>query len=194
MTEEKQKHVGDGGSDAQGISEPEYRLRSKPGTLSDDDVRVMIKKNNFFIRKWNWTEIKQWDNESGNFKNNFTDNGDTITDSETGLMWQKSGSDNRMKYDKVQAYIDGLNRDKFAGYSDWRLPTLEELASLLENKEVDDLFIDPLFDRKQRWCWTADKKASGEAWFVYFYLGNVDWYSLVYLYYVRGVRSRTIDY
>ncbi|MCP4345924.1 MAG: DUF1566 domain-containing protein [Desulfobacterales bacterium] len=185
-TEEKQKHVGDGGSDAQGISEPEYRLRSKSGTLTTDDVKAMLKKYSFYDRRWN---------KSGDFTNNFKDNGDgTVTDSVTGLMWQKSGSDSYMKYDKAQAYIDGLNRDKFAGYNDWRLPTLEELASLLENKEVDDLFIDPLFDRKQRWCWTADKKASGGAWLVYFYFGSVNRLYLVNSYYVRAVRSRTIDY
>ncbi|MCP4112857.1 MAG: DUF1566 domain-containing protein [Desulfobacteraceae bacterium] len=99
-----------------------------------------------------------------------------------------------MKYGKTQAYIDGLNRDKFAGYNDWRLPTFEELASLLENKKINDRYIDPLFDRKQLWCWTADKKASGGAWHVYFYVGRVGWLSLEGNVFVRGVRSRTIDY
>ncbi len=112
----------------------------------------------------------------------------------TGLMWQKSGSDNYMKYDKAQSYIDGLNRDKFAGCNDWRLPTLEELASLLESRKVDGLYIDPLFDRTQRWCWTADTRASEGAWYVNFNYGDVYWYYLDYYGYVRAVRSRTIDY
>ncbi len=179
------------------MSEPEYRLRSKPEALSDDDVRDMIKKNNFFIKKRNWTETRQWDNESGDFKHDFKDNGNgTITDSVTGLVWEKAGSPNHMLFRDTQGYIQGLNKKKFAGYNDWRLPTLEELASLLENKEVDDLFTDPLFDRKQRWCWSADKRASRGrgVWHVCFYFGSVNWSSLKNYHYVRAVRSRTIDY
>ncbi|MCP4107968.1 MAG: DUF1566 domain-containing protein [Desulfobacteraceae bacterium] len=161
-----------------------YRLRSKPKTLSDDDVKAMLKNHNFYDRDWN---------NSGNFKNSFMNNEDgTVTDTVTGLMWQKSGSDAYITYDKAQAYIDDLNNRKFADYNDWRLPTLEELASLLENKEVDGLYIDLKFDRKQKWCWTADKRASGGAWIVYFSYGDVNWRNLVLNDYVRGVRSRTM--
>ncbi len=168
-----------------------YKLRSEPETLSEDDVSALIKKHNFHCKKYNWTE--KWYNESGDFKNDFKDNGDgTITDSVTGLVWEKAGS-HHMPFNKAQGYIDGLNKKKFAGFDDWRLPTLEKLASLLENKKVDDFFIDPLFDRKQRWCWTSDK-ASGGAWNVYFLSGNVNWSNLVSSSYVRGVRSQTIDY
>ncbi len=128
--------------------------------------------------------------------NRFITNGDEVTDSVTGLIWQKSGSDNNMTHYKTQAYIDDINCRKFAGYDDWRLPTLEELASLLENKKVDGLFTDPLFDRKQRWCWSADKRASRGrgVWHVCFYFGSVNWSSLKNYHYVRAVRSRTIDY
>ncbi|MCP4112858.1 MAG: TIR domain-containing protein [Desulfobacteraceae bacterium] len=63
-----------------------YKLRSEPITLSDDDVKTMLKKHNFFDSDWNKSE---------SFKNDLKDNGNgTITDSVTGLMWQKSGSDN----------------------------------------------------------------------------------------------------
>ncbi|MCP4105078.1 MAG: DUF1566 domain-containing protein [Desulfobacteraceae bacterium] len=167
-----------------------HRLRSEPRELSYEDVEMMLKKYNFFDR---------FKNESGNFKNNFTDNDDgTITDSVTGLIWQKSGSEEWIGLDKTQIYIDDLNRRKFAGYDDWRLPTLEELASLFENEKVDGLHINPLFDGEQRWCWSADKVASGAkvasggAWYVYFSLGNVNRLSLDCNYYVRAVRSRTM--
>ncbi len=166
-----------------------YKLRSESRELSDDDVRDLIKKHNFYSGKYNLP----WDNSTGNFRNDFRDNGNgTITDSVTGLVWEKSGSPYSMPFSESQDYIDGLNKKKFAGYDDWRLPTLEELASLLENKKVDGLYIDPLFDRKQKWCWTADTRASGGAWNVYFRYGYVDRRYLEYNRYVRGVRSRTI--
>ncbi len=153
-------------------------LRTEPGELSDDDANIAKWKKNLFYRK----------------ADTFTDNGDgTITDSVTNLMWEKSGSDDYMTYDKTPAYIDDLNRKKFAGYDDWRLPTLEELAFLLEDKKVNGFYINPVFEcREYGWYWTADKRASGGAWYVVFDLGYVGWSSLVNDYYVRGVRSQTM--
>lgn len=51
----------------------------------------------------------------------FEDNGNsTVTDHTTGLMWQQSGSDSRIKYEEAQAYVDKLNREsrKHGGGSD----------------------------------------------------------------------------
>jgi len=157
-------------------------LREEPQTLSEEDIKSMLKKYNFF---------DSLRNKSGDFKNDFKNNGDgTVTDRVTGLMWQKSGSEKSMEYEKALAYINELNREGFAGHKDWRLPTIEELASLLESREMNgDLYIDPVFDRKQGWCWSADKRSSGSAWSVGFYDGLVLWFSIDYDYYVRAVRS-----
>ncbi|KPA16267.1 hypothetical protein MHK_003526, partial [Candidatus Magnetomorum sp. HK-1] len=60
-------------------------LRSKPKTLSYDEITAIIKKYNFSD-----TLI----NTSGNFENAYIDNHDgTVTDKKTGLMWQQGGSD-----------------------------------------------------------------------------------------------------
>lgn len=118
----------------------------------------MLKKHNFFDKDWN---------KSGDFKNDFKDNGNgTITDRKTGLMWQQSGTDGDMKYKDTDDYVRRLNRKKLGGYNDWRLPTLEELASLFERQKMNDgLYIDPVFDKKQRFCWSSDtvKGSSGLA-------------------------------
>ncbi|MCP4112769.1 MAG: DUF1566 domain-containing protein [Desulfobacteraceae bacterium] len=165
---------------------PLYKLRRRPSDLSEADVKTMLAKYNFYEREWN---------KSGDFKNDFVKgrNGKTVIDRKTGLMWQQSGSDNYMVYKKTKAYIEKLNRDKFAGYSDWRLPTIEELASLIESKELNgDLHIDPVFDKKQRLCWSSDKRSSGSAWYyAHFDLGDVHWTDFSISLYVRGVRSRT---
>ncbi len=59
---------------------------------------------------------------------NFTSNGDgTVTDNNTGLMWRQNSS---TKY-----WVDALsyceNLD-FAGHTDWRLPNIKELISIVD--------------------------------------------------------------
>ena len=72
-------------------------------------------------------------------------------------MWQKSGSDKGLSYEEVQAYVQHLKDERFAGYSDWRLPTVPELLTLVEpEQQSNGLYINPIFDEKQSWCWSAD--------------------------------------
>ncbi len=83
-----------------------------------------------------------------------------------------------------------LNQEKYAGYSDWRLPTLAEAKSLLEpNKDkMSNLFINHIFDSKQKWIWTSDLHSASRAWVVDFddgSCGNVNFNDSNY---VRAVR------
>ncbi|CAK0771891.1 hypothetical protein CCP3SC5AM1_750014 [Gammaproteobacteria bacterium] len=158
-------------------------LRTDPKILSIDEVKAMIMDKNFFDSD---------ENKKGHFDNNLKDNGDgSITDYASGLMWQKGGSENYMNYGKSVKYIQELNFKRFAGYEDWRLPTLEEGASLLESEERNgDLYVDPLFDKTQRWIWTFDKKESfAVGWSVRFDRGSIDWSGNAGVGYVRGCRT-----
>ncbi|MBR7888365.1 DUF1566 domain-containing protein [Marinomonas sp. A79] len=63
-------------------------------------------------------------------QNAFTNNGDqTITDKNTGLMWQKTPDFKHHSYDQAIAYCQNLT---VAGYQDWRLPTIKELYSIAD--------------------------------------------------------------
>ncbi len=112
-----------------------------------------------------------------------------VIDRATGLMWHPSGSYEYMKRKEVKKWIRGLNRTGYAGYNDWRVPTVEEASSLLEASEKNgNLYIDNVFDKKQRWLWTGDSCSSGGMWRVYFDDGYVDWGD-VSLLFVRPVRK-----
>jgi hypothetical protein len=58
----------------------------------------------------------------------YTDNGDgTVTDNNTGLIWQVVPSDEHMSIEEATQYCEDL---ELGGRTDWRLPTAEELFSL----------------------------------------------------------------
>lgn len=127
------------------------KLREKgEPDFSDQDLQKLIKERNFYNRQYNPT---------GDFPNAFVDNGDgTITDEVTGLMWQKAGSPSEMTFDATGRYVQELNSRRFGGYGDWRLPTTDELCSLLErNPNKNGEFVESLFDPVQEICWSADE-------------------------------------
>ena len=81
----------------------------------------------------------------------YQDNGDgTITDLNTGLMWIQDAGDKTYYADAME----DLETYTFAGYDDWRLPTIKELyslalfsgvdASMTSSSDVDGLW--PLID------------------------------------------------
>ena len=104
-------------------------------------------------------------------------------------MWFPSGSIHFVTWKEAQEWISNLNHNAYAGFTDWRLPTLEEALSLLENKKAK-LYVDPKFDNRQ-WCiWTGDSLGSNFVWTIVF-SGRVDWFDTgVGLNYVRPVRNQ----
>lgn len=113
-----------------------------------------------------------------------------VVDNATGLTWQKSGSDSTMVFDDARTYVELLNTASYGGYTDWRLPTLKEAMTLMEREvKSDGLYIDSVFDRRQRWIWTANKRTSDKAWALFFFNGDCGYSNLNLRYNVRAVRS-----
>ncbi len=90
-------------------------------------------------------------------KEPLVDNGDgTVTDPSTGLMWKKTDAwlDTHKFYTWAmhREYVDKVNKEKFAGYDNWRIPSKKEAATLVDKtKKCMDkngtLYpIDPIFD------------------------------------------------
>ena len=58
----------------------------------------------------------------------YIDNGDgTVTDKQTGLMWQQDPG-SKMTFDDA---VDGADSFNLASHNDWRLPSIKELYSLI---------------------------------------------------------------
>ena len=60
----------------------------------------------------------------------------TITDNLTGLMWERFPSPKRMNWHDAFKRIKELNTIKLGGFGDWRLPNINELASLINYNVV----------------------------------------------------------
>ncbi len=53
---------------------------------------------------------------------------DVVTDTKTGLMWQRKDAGKSMTHKEAVEYCEAL---KLGGYDDWRLPTIDELRTLI---------------------------------------------------------------
>ncbi|MCK5229316.1 MAG: DUF1566 domain-containing protein [Desulfobulbaceae bacterium] len=130
-----------------------------------------------------------------------------IIDRTTGLMWEHSGSREPIQFESAQLRLKEMNRMKYAGFSDWRIPTLEELMAYVKPdttinpdqtlfKGALPLHIDPMFD-SQPVLWTADTfgaqfRAQPDHWIVDFITGQAACAERTHTVFVRMVRTNKI--
>ncbi len=123
----------------------------------------------------------------------FTDNGDgTVTDDVTGLMWIQNDNSTPLGKDAACAYCEDL---MFAGYDDWRAPTMEELQTTIDYRydtpAVDGSVFDTTTVGAQYWSSTPLPSIPMYAWGIYTSRGIVDilWSNS----YIRCVRGDVLE-
>ncbi len=141
------------------------RLRAEPATISLVYLQDLIRQKGFH-HPFDGSDEGLPGGWMGTFRHSYesqiVQDFPVVVDRATGLMWQRGGSDESIAFGPEEPgaidYVQQLNQQKTGGFSDWRLPTVEELGSLLEPiGKNDGLFIDPLFDAVQWECGTADR-------------------------------------
>ena len=100
--------------------------------------------------------------------------GDVVIDHTTELMWHQAGSEEYFSFKKANKWLKKINKKSYAGFNDWRLPTLEEASSLLEFGTKSSKFIHTIFDEKQWGTWTGDRSEKGLAWIVTYVNGTIN--------------------
>ena len=183
---------------------------SSGGAGPQNDIRDKI--------EWQIPDSGHWGEDSfGTFpqdisKNqmDYTDNGQTITDENTDLMWEKVTVDGKepINWNDAVTYCEDL---VLGSYDDWRLPTRAELQSIV-NYGYDEDFENPpppaspptafdiffsdltgTFDDLETsnyWTSTTNAEFVSCAWYISFYNGNINYMGKANAeYLVRCVRT-----
>ncbi len=113
------------------------------------------------------------------------------------LIWevkQESNIDKTYTWEEARAYARKLNKEEYAGFDNWRLPTLDELKTLLTKEPNNGFYIKaPLSDNLssiEYWTSTPYKDDSSGAGDVDFSDSGTIWGGKTNTVCVRCVRSR----
>ncbi len=98
--------------------------------------------------------------------------GHLVSDPGTGLVWASSASDFSVTREEAVNYVEELNRKKWSGLNGWRLPTVDELVSLLY-PAAENYCLDTVFEDRADWLWSADRRSAVAGWCVNAELGFV---------------------
>lgn len=108
----------------------------------------------------------------------------------TGLTWERTGSPFPLQWEEALEYVEELNDARFAGFADWRLPTVDELLTILAPAgEWGDYCLQPVFDTAQRILWSADRATYVSAWCADVELGFVTAQDFTCFFHARAVRG-----
>ena len=143
----------------------------------------------------------------------YAENGDgTVTDVKTHLMWmqcaqgqvgpQCEGVVLQYPWDLAMRIPETLNqRGGFAGHTDWRLPTLQELQSLVRTDSHPTICLDAFPNAPEALFWSStqlheginegEKDENALVWNVYFGSGSLGTNAQYNSYAVRLVRAYT---
>ncbi|OGU01529.1 MAG: hypothetical protein A2W29_06910, partial [Gemmatimonadetes bacterium RBG_16_66_8] len=129
----------DGAATMFGVNFADGRIKGYP---TDDSHPLYPKGVPFYVRYVR--------GNTGYGRNGFTDNGDgTVTDTATGLQWSRDDSGIGLNWEEALAWVQLKDAEAYLGHSDWRLPNIKELQSIVDYSRAPDVShsaaIDPVF-------------------------------------------------
>ncbi|CAK0768072.1 Fimh-like protein [Gammaproteobacteria bacterium] len=120
----------------------------------------------------------------------FTDNGNgTVSDTQTGLMWKRCtegmtwsvttciGDELTFTWQDALKQAVTVNETSYAGYTDWRVPNIKELLSIVDRRCAGPAINTTVFPAaSSSYLWTSSpaKTTSYNSWIVSFDAGTLD--------------------
>ncbi|MCB2182294.1 MAG: protein kinase [Desulfobulbaceae bacterium] len=150
--------------------------RSKPANVCGQSARKLFGLNELF--------------HSSGGRNQFSiKKGEKIiADKSAGLLWQQKGSQYALSWSEAVSYVTDLNEKKYGGTNNWRLPTVNELFSLVSSRtEIQSARHQT---PRKNWLWSSDQHGKRDAWFVDLDMKYADWQDAQCRNFVRAVCSQ----
>ena len=148
-------------------SPPRRNLRSEPATISWEAAQAMLVGQGFFAADSN----PGGPGIAHQYEQRTLQGALAVIDSATGLMWLPSPG--LHSFSGALQSVRAINSQGAAGYSDWRLPTLEEATALMEPQKSGQFHLSPMFGFTP-FIWTADSLSPEQRWVVYYGDGICD--------------------
>jgi hypothetical protein len=100
-----------------------------------------------------------------------TDNGnDTVTDNTTHLIWHQHDSSTELSWEDAISYCEAST---LAGYNDWRLPNIKELATIVSETSQAGIVTPFHINWSMNWSSTTNTSYTADAWTFYNSLGEI---------------------
>ena len=102
----------------------------------------------------------------------------TVLDTKTNLMWAAKDNGSNINWANAKSYCDNY---RGGGYTDWRMPTQDELAGLYDaaktyKSDCDfDVHLTELIRLTCTWAWASEARGSDAAYFFNFFVGERSW-------------------
>lgn len=135
------------------------------------------------------TLTKAGEAKQGKENEDFISKDGIVYDKRLNLTWQDNyeAKSVEKKWKEAKKYCEDLN---LAGFTDWRLPSIEELSSIADMSRYKPAIRKAFKNVKSKYYWSSTSHASDSsgAWLVGFKDGHVGWYSKSGVGFVRCVR------
>ena len=151
-------------------------------------ISLLSGNDHFYITDNNKHYIKCVNDINSNWKEaNFTRKNGVVKDNNSKLSWQDSNIANSKSWTQAIEYCENLNLD---GKSDWRLPNINELSSIVDYNSNSNL--DKIFKYRSKdiyWSSTSHAANASIAWAIDFDSGSNTYKDKSKKYSLRCVRG-----
>lgn len=151
-----------------------------PTYFNDGHVVSFFKTKNYYARCVRGGEYRN----NGVFEKISFAGQDVILNKTTNLVWADAYS-NKETWKSALKYCEDLN---YGGVSNWRLPNINELKSLLNYSLKNPVTSFPGMPLQSFWASTSYKGYKEYGWYVNFFSGEVYYHTKSSLYHARCVR------
>jgi hypothetical protein len=112
----------------------------------------------------------------------------TVLDTQTNLMWAAKDNGGDINWVNAKSYCENY---RGGGYTDWRMPTQEELEGLYDKGkgynpacaargETENVYLTNLITLSCWYAWTSKTRGTDAAYYIRFINGSPNWYSKTY--------------